>query len=80
MKKLINYLTARDKMLHFAAGTLIYLLAALFIPLEWALFAVFIIGAGKEAIYDMYLKKGNPEPVDYFMTVLPALLMFYILN
>ena len=79
MKQLFNYITARDKMLHFAAGTLIYLFAALFIPLEWAFFSVFIIGLAKEAFWDMYLKKGTPEPMDYFMTVLPALLMYFIL-
>lgn len=79
MKQMINYITAKDKLLHFIAGVLIYLFAALFIPLEWALVAVFVIGAAKEALYDMYLKKGTPEPMDYFMTVLPALLMYFIL-
>ena len=79
MKQMINYITAKDKLLHFAAGTLIYLFAALFIPLEWALVSVFIIGLAKEAYWDMYLKKGTPEPMDYFMTVLPALLMYFIL-
>lgn len=79
MKTLINYLTAKDKLLHFIAGTLIYLIAALFIPLVWALVSVFVIGAAKEAVYDMYLKKGTPEPMDYFVTVLPALLMYFIL-
>ena len=79
MKQIFNYITARDKMLHFAAGVMIYLTAALFIPLDWSLFCVFVIGAAKEGYWDMYLKKGTPEPLDYFMTVLPALLMFYIL-
>jgi hypothetical protein len=79
MKQLLSKITAKDKLLHFIAGTLIYLFLALFISLEWALASTIVIAGAKEAVWDMYLKKGTPEPLDFFMTILPVILMYFIL-
>ena len=79
MKTLLNKLTQKDKLLHFAAGVMIYLLLCLFIPNHWALLSVYVIALGKELFYDLYLKKGTPELLDYMVTVLPPTLMLIIL-
>ena len=79
MKTLLNKITQRDKLMHFAAGVMIYLLLCLFIANYWALFSVYVIALGKELYFDLYLKKGTPELLDYIITVIPPTLMLIIL-
>lgn len=79
MKKLKNILDAIqqvDKLKHFVLGTFLYALGTfLFTPYVGVIFTV-VGGALKELIWDKILEKGAPEPLDYFMTILPAIILF----
>lgn len=62
-------LPAYDKLLHFIAGTYIYLIFAVFLNPALALLGVFVIGgAGKELIWDKYMGKGCLEIKDFIYT------------
>jgi len=78
MKTLLNKLTQKDKLLHFAAGVMIYLLLCLFIPSQYALVVTFLVALGKEAYWDMYLGKGNAEALDFFMTIIAPIIIHLI--
>ena len=61
-------LPAYDKLLHFIAGTYIYLVLAIFLHPALALLGVAIIGVGKELIWDKYMGKGCLEIKDFIYT------------
>ena len=59
----------KDLILHALAGFLIALLACFISGNFWiGLSASVITGAGKELIYDKWLKKGTPDKDDAFAT------------
>lgn len=68
----------KDKILHFLAGFWIYVIASVVFTPFIGLLATSIIGAGKELIYDLAMKKGTPEVLDFVWTVIPALVLFLI--
>lgn len=78
LKKLYNQITKKDKLLHFVAGTLIYLFFCLFLTNEYALGIIIFISMAKEA-YDLINKKASAEHLDWIMTALPAVLIYIIL-
>lgn len=61
-------LPAYDKLLHFIAGTYIYLIFAIFLHPALALLGVVIIGVGKEFIWDKHLANGCLEIKDFIYT------------
>lgn len=85
-------ITQKDKLLHFVYGFFIYLFTYAIVSLVkhyffnqmnfnvdfLALIVGIVIGVGKELIWDLALKKGKAESLDTLMTILPALLMFFI--
>lgn len=68
----------KDKLLHFIAGTYIFMFSALFFQLWGALLIVSIVGAVKEVYYDKVLDKGTPEFVDFLYTLAGGLITFLI--
>ena len=68
----------KDKLLHFIAGTYIFMLSAIFVNLWVALLIVVVIGALKELVYDKALKKGTPEVLDFLFTFLGGMFTFLI--
>lgn len=69
MKNLIQ----KDKLLHLIAGIYIYLLCRIFLPQTISLGIVVIIGVLKELIWDQALKKGTPELLDSWFTIIGGL-------
>lgn len=68
----------KDKLLHFIAGTYIFMLSAILVPLWMALLIVAIVGAGKEIFYDKALNKGTPEVADFVYTLIGGVFAFLI--
>ena len=68
----------KDKILHFIAGTYIFMISAIFVNLWMSLLIVAIIGAFKEWVYDKALNKGTPEVLDFLFTLLGGVLTFVI--
>lgn len=67
-----------DKLKHFAAGTLIYALFSFIFTPVVGVIATMVIGAGKE-IYDEFWNEKSEiggEPLDFFMTIFPAIVLF----
>ena len=60
---------ARDKLLHFIAGTYIYLFMVLFAPIWIAISVVIVAGFVKEFIWDKWLDKGCFEWMDIIYTI-----------
>ena len=79
VKTLSKLFLRPDLLKHFFIGFFIYLLASLVAVDSFALFVVILIGTGKEIIWDYALKKGTPEIIDAVYTILPAILMYFIL-
>lgn len=77
IKRIYQAWTAKDKLLHFVAGTLLYIFFTNIIGQEWAMGLTILIALLKEALWDFILKKGNPEMADFIMTILPVLLMYF---
>ncbi len=85
-------ITQKDKLLHFVYGFFIYLFTYAIVSLAkhyffnqmnfnvglLGLIVAIFIGVGKELIWDLALKKGKAESLDAVMTILPALLMFFM--
>ncbi len=63
----IKTLFPTDKLLHFLAGTYIFLFANLILTDLYALGVVVLIGALTE-LYDKLSKKGNAEFLDFLCT------------
>lgn len=61
-------LPAYDKLLHYIAGTYIYLTLAIFVHPVIALVGVALVGLFKEVIWDGHLGKGCFEVKDFFYT------------
>jgi len=61
-----------DKLYHFCAGFIIYIISNVFIHNWLSIVPVIIIGAAKEA-YDFYSGKGNAEWLDFIATVVGGL-------
>lgn len=76
--RVLNTLAAikKDKLLHFIAGTYIFMFFAIFLQLWVALLIVAIIGAAKELYYDKILKKGTPELEDFLFTLGGGIITF----
>lgn len=69
-----------DKQLHFWAGVVIaFIVWALTGSAEWGLFASFVAGIGKEAVWDGMLKRGTVEVLDAVATIAGGFAVFYIL-
>lgn len=66
-----------DKFYHFCAGMIIYIFFNIFLNNWLSIIPVIIIGAGKEA-YDYYTKKGNPEWLDFIVTVIGGLFVLLL--
>ena len=66
----------KDKVYHFIAGWLIYVFTmALFVKLNvnhqaWCYRVVILVGAGKELVYDKYMKQGVPSLGDFTWTMI----------
>lgn len=74
---------AKDKKMHFGAGLLIGGLTAVVTYINnysdlWILLVASLIGAAKELVWDMWLKKGTPEWLDFAATVLGGLVIYLI--
>ena len=67
---------AHDKLLHFFWGAIISFFL-MNISIIIGFIASLIIFAAKEIVYDAYLKKGNPELLDFVFSAVPAF-MFLI--
>lgn len=65
-----------DKLYHFIAGAIIFLIASHFI--SYAIFPVIVIAIGKE-IYDLKVKKSYFDFWDIVATVMGGLTMWEIL-
>lgn len=65
---------AKDKWLHFLAGMSIAPAVGVLWGALAGLAAAFIIGAAKELIWDLLLKKGTPEWWDFIATVAGGLI------
>ena len=63
-----------DKLYHFIAGIIIYILSNVVLNNWLSIIPVIIIGAGKE-IYDYYSKKGTPDWWDFIWTIIGGLVM-----
>jgi len=76
----------KDKKMHFLSGFSITILVGLFLHifLHWrygyliGFSTAIIFGATKEYIFDYKMKKGTPEWMDFFATVLGGLLGYFI--
>jgi len=62
-----------DKLYHFFAGIMIYIIFNLILSYYHPIIPVIFIGAGKE-IYDFYSKKGTPDWWDFIWTVIGGIL------
>ena len=67
----------QDKKLHFALSTFISIVCMGIaditnISVWWGFFAVLLILAWKELIYDYAMKKGTPELMDFVAGLIPA--------
>lgn len=65
----------RDKIYHFIAGWVIYILTSALsvqfgFSLIWSYRMVIIIGAGKELVWDKYFKRGVPSMLDFTWTMI----------
>ncbi len=73
----------RDKLMHFWAGMAIALAVGVLWGALAGLAAALIIGAAKELIWDLWLKKGTPEWWDFIATgaggVIGAVLIHFTL-
>jgi len=58
-----------DKLYHFEAGIIIFVLSCFFIPPIFSMIPVTVIAATKE-FYDWKSKKGNPDIWDFLFTIL----------
>ncbi len=67
-----------DKLLHFIAGTYIYMISAAYMQSWIGLLLVAIIGATKEIVWDKLLGKGTPEVADFIWTMIGGLFTFLI--
>ena len=85
MKQVFNFyktITKQDKLLHFMAGCFIYFfLSLLFINryenIDYLIvLAVTAIALLKEVVWDGMMKKGTPEPLDFFMTTSGGLFLY----
>ena len=68
----------KDKLLHFIAGTYIFMLSAIFVNQLVSLMIVVVIGALKELVYDKALNKGTTEVADFIFTFLGGMFTFLI--
>lgn len=62
-----------DKQLHFFSGWAICASLLPFTGLAWALFATVLVGAAKELVWDLALKKGTPDKNDALATAVGGL-------
>lgn len=70
-----------DKLLHFIAGTYIYMICEKWIFDMWySILTVLIIAILKELIWDRAMKNGTPEIMDVVYTVIGGLLAMFIIN
>lgn len=70
----------KDKILHFLAGLSIALFVGLVLWNPWiGLMAGIVAGIAKELIWDLWLKKGTPEFMDFLATFLGGAAAFAIL-
>lgn len=68
----------KDKVMHFLAGIGITIMVGLVTsPLVGFAVAV-VVGAAKELIWDLWLKKGTPEFLDFVATAVGAGGMFVV--
>ena len=83
MKDFIRFITLgnanKDKIQHFVAGIYVYLIAMQFTDYLGAFFAVIIVAAAKEIVWDKMLGKGEFSVADFVMTVIPAGLLTFAL-
>jgi len=70
---------AKDKIMHFTAGMLFFLVFYLFCDLGYSLIGVFLIGALKE-FYDKFHKGHSVEFKDFLATSLGGILVYLFLN
>jgi hypothetical protein len=66
-----------DKVYHFTAGLIIYILSNIVLNNWLSMIPVIVIGAGKEA-YDYYSKKGTPDWWDFIWTMAGGLLVLLL--
>jgi hypothetical protein len=66
-----------DKVYHFTAGFIIYILSNILMNDWWSMVPVIVIGAGKE-LYDYYSKKGTPDWWDFIWTVIGGLILLIL--
>ena len=59
----------RDKLLHFIAGTYIYLIASVLLTPMLSIVLVIIAGFAKEFVWDKWLDKGAFEWMDIVYTI-----------
>jgi len=69
----------KDKLLHFTAGMLLFLLANIFFTSAYSLLVVFLIGLLKEA-YDRFHTLHSVEFKDFLATSLGALVVYVLIN
>lgn len=69
---------AKDKVTHFIAGVIMMMLFGVLFGPWWGFFLAVAIGAAKEVVWDMWLKKGTPEWMDFVATFVGALVILPI--
>ena len=69
---------AKDKLMHFTAGMLFFLVFYLFLNLGYSLIGVFLIGALKE-LYDKFHRGHSVEFEDFLATSLGGLIVYLFL-
>ena len=67
----------KDKANHFVYGFAIFIISEFFFSNLTSLFIVIFV-AGTTEIYDKVSKKGNPEFLDFLVTIIPALILTLI--
>jgi len=73
----------QDKKLHFALSTFISIVCMgaadiINISVWWGFFAVVLIIASKELIWDWALGKGTPEWMDFIYGLVPAVIILIL--
>lgn len=74
----LNKILRHDLLKHFFVGFFLFTVTGFVFSENIAFFFVFLIGLGKEIIWDHYLKKGTFDVWDFVYTVLPATILILL--
>lgn len=69
----------QDKLYHFVAGLVTFLIMFFLLGRDAALAVTLVVGFLKEGLWDFLLDKGKPDVLDFFATALPAIVLWFVL-